>query len=261
MSEKIENAALPVIAISDLHKSYGAVSVFSGISLNVMRGEVVVLIGPSGCGKSTLLRCINLLEEPEQGSIRVGSKSVTYGRRGERKPDSTALARFRSDIGMVFQNFNLFPHKTVLENVAIGPIVVKKMHADQAKQLGLKLLDRVGLKDKASSYPTEISGGQAQRVAIARALSMEPKVILFDEVTSALDPELVGEVLSVMKELAREDVTMIVVTHEIAFANDVADRVIFMDKGQLVEDGPPSQVLNTPSNPRLQAFLSRVHAV
>ena len=219
-----------------------------GIDQNVEEGEVLCIVGPSGSGKSTMLRCINRLEEPTSGEIYIDGELVT-----EENIDS-----MRTRMGMVFQSFNLFPHKSVLENLTIGPVNVKKEDKAKAEEKGLKLLERVGLAEKASEYPRNLSGGQQQRVAIARALAMDPEVILFDEPTSALDPEMVGEVLDVMKDLAREGMTMVVVTHEMGFAKEVASKVLFMDGGYIVEQGTPDEVLNHPKEPRTQDFLSKV---
>ena len=253
-----EPNASAMIHITNLRKNYGAIEAVRGVSLDVARGEAVVVIGPSGCGKSTFLRCINLLEEPSGGTIQVGDRSMTFGQ-DKHLPPGRELARYRGQIGMVFQQFDLFPHMTVLQNVMSGPTIVKKMPRAEARELAGALLDKVGLSDKKQVYPRHLSGGQAQRVAIARALAMTPTVMLFDEVTSALDPELVGEVLAVMRRLVEEGTTMIVVTHEMGFARDVADRVVFMDAGQIVEQGNAKDVLNRPQNARTQAFLSRFH--
>ena len=248
----------PMIEVTDLVKNYGPVPAVRGVSLGVAKGEVVVVIGPSGCGKSTLLRCVHLLEEPTSGVIRVGAQRVSFGSGG--KPlTGSRLAAYRSRIGMVFQHFELFPHMTALQNVIEGPVTVKRTDRRAAAELGRGLLAKVGLAGKEDSYPAQLSGGQAQRVAIARALAMSPEVMLFDEVTSALDPELVGEVLAVMQQLGEDGTTMIVVTHEIAFARDIADHVLFMDAGMIAEHGPADDVLVRPANPRTRAFLSRFH--
>jgi ABC-type polar amino acid transport system ATPase subunit len=246
----------PMIRLSDVRKTYGEVEALRGVSLRVERGRVTVVIGPSGCGKSTLLRCINLLEIPDSGAVEVGQSRFVFGPQ-QRAPRGRTLAQFRSHIGMVFQQFDLFPHLTVLANVMEGPIVVKQVAPARAKELALLLLDKVGMAEKAAAYPRQLSGGQAQRVAIARALAMAPEVMLFDEVTSSLDPELVGEVLNVMRQLVHEGTTMVVVTHEIAFAYDVADTVVFMDDGRIAAAGTASEMLERPSNPRLHGFLSR----
>ena len=238
------------IQIYDLHKSFGPVEVLKGISLTVHRGEVVCVIGPSGSGKSTLLRCVNLLETPTKGRIFILNDEIT-------DPDAD-VDDMRTRMGMVFQQFNLFPHLTVLENCTIGQIAVKKVGKAKAEATALEFLDKVGLKDRAGAYPLQLSGGQQQRVAIARALSMDVEMMLFDEPTSALDPELVGDVLSVMRELADTGMTMMVVTHEMAFAWEVADRVIFMDGGVIVEQGHPDDVIGNPREERTRTFLSRV---
>ena len=239
-----------MISIRNLKKSFGDLHVLKGIDLDVRRGEKVVVLGPSGSGKSTMLRCINALEDADSGTITVDGVEVTSRR--------TNINRLREHLGMVFQRFNLWPHKTVLENVMLGQMVVSGRSKAEARERALKMLERVGLATKADEYPVRLSGGQQQRVGIARALAMDPKAILFDEPTSALDPELVGEVLAVMKSLADEGMTMIVVTHEITFAREVADRVIFMDGGVIVEQGNPEDVLVHPKEERTRAFLKRV---
>jgi polar amino acid transport system ATP-binding protein len=249
----------PMIEIADLWKSFGAVEVLRGISLSVERGSVVAIVGPSGSGKSTLLRCINLLEEPDRGKLRVGEREMSFGLSSRRHTRDRELAAFRAATGMVFQHFNLFPHMTALANVAAGPMIVKGMDRRAAEATGHALLAKVGLADKALAYPAQLSGGQRQRVAIARALAMGPTVMLCDEVTSALDPELVGEVLGVVEKLAEEGMTMVVVTHEMAFAHEVADIVAFISDGAIVEIGPPAAVLDNPQNPRTRAFLARFH--
>ena len=243
----------PMIEIKDLYKNFGDVTVLNGVSLSVSSGEVVVIIGSSGSGKSTMLRCITRLEEISGGSIKVDGHHVH-----DAKSDINYI---RTEAGMVFQNFNLFPHLSVLENVTLGPIKVRKTEKSEAIALGLKLLEKVGLREKAYNYPSQLSGGQKQRVAIARALALNPKVILFDEPTSALDPELVGEVLSVMRQLAEEGMTMVVVTHEMAFARYVADRVIFLEKGCIAEEGNAEEFFNSPKHPRLKEFLGQVQAL
>lgn len=250
-----------MVRIRDLHKQYGDLQVLRGVDLDIAEGEVVCVIGPSGSGKTTMLRCINFLETYQSGSVLVDDELVGFEERKGRKSPAAEkyIARMRAETAMVFQQFNLFPHMTALRNVTFGPIKVRGLQPAEAERKARELLKRVGLGDKTDSYPSELSGGQQQRVAIARALAMEPKVILFDEVTSALDPELVGEVLDVMKDLAKDSrVTMIVVTHEISFACDVADRVVFMDQGVVVEEGPPAVVLENPQSERLRAFLQRV---
>ncbi|WP_320170125.1 amino acid ABC transporter ATP-binding protein [Maridesulfovibrio sp.] len=239
-----------MIHIKDLHKSFGDLEVIKGIDLHVKPGEVVCIIGPSGSGKSTVLRCINKLEVPTSGTIVVDGKDIMAS--------GTDINSVRAEAGMVFQQFNLFPHMTILENVTLGPVKVRKMSKNDADELGLSLLDKVDLKSKARNYPDQLSGGQKQRVAIARSLALQPKVILFDEPTSALDPELVGEVLEVMQQLAREGMTMVVVTHEMGFAKEVADRLIFIDQGIIQEEGDPTAVFANPKNPRLKDFLSKV---
>lgn len=250
-----------IIEALDIHKSFGELQILKGISLQVRRGEVVVLIGASGSGKTTFIRCINLLEDIQGGRIRVNGRAMGYRERSDGslvRDSERNIARQRRDIGMVFQRFNLFPHMTALENIIEAPIQVLGVPRAQALEQARGLLARVGLADKASHYPSMLSGGQQQRVAIARALAMKPQAMLFDEPTSALDPETVGEVLQVMKELAEEGMTMVVVTHEMGFAREVADRVVVLDQGELIEQGPPEQIFSRPSHPRTRAFLSRV---
>ncbi|MGE8408690.1 MAG: amino acid ABC transporter ATP-binding protein [Pseudomonas sp.] len=239
-----------MISINALHKSYGSTRVLEGIDLSVESGQVVCLIGPSGSGKSTLLRCINGLETYEGGEILVGSERVDR--------HAKSIHQIRTQVAMVFQRFNLFPHRTALQNVMEGPVYVKKEHPDAAREHALALLEKVGLSHRMDAYPDELSGGQQQRVAIARALAMRPKAILFDEPTSALDPELVGEVLAVMRKLADEGMTMVVVTHEMGFAREVADKVCFLYGGRIVEEGAPQEVLGAPRQPRTQDFLRRL---
>jgi ABC-type polar amino acid transport system ATPase subunit len=239
-----------VIRVRNLRKSFGRLEVLRGIDLDVARGEVVALIGPSGSGKSTLLRCVNLLEQPTAGSIAVDGQEITA--------PGFDVNRLRQRVGMVFQHFNLFPHMTVLRNVTLAPVLTGRLSAKDAEERALELLGRVGLRDKAHAYPDSLSGGQKQRVAIARALAMNPEVMLFDEPTSALDPEMVKEVLEVMKQLALEGMTMMVVTHEMGFAREVCDRVIFMDEGQVVEQGEPKQIFSHPQHPRTAAFLKAI---
>jgi polar amino acid transport system ATP-binding protein len=249
-----------MLVAEGVRKSYAGVDVLAGVDLEVSRGEVVCILGPSGAGKSTFLRCVNHLEPIDSGRLYVEGELMGYRRRGrklhELKPKEAAKQRSR--IGMVFQSFNLFRHMTALENVALAPVQVKGMNKRVSAERGLRLLERVGLRSSANAYPNELSGGQQQRVAIARALAMEPMLMLFDEPTSALDPELVGEVLEVMQDLAREGMTMLVVTHEIGFAREVADRVAFMDSGAIAECGPAAQLLTKPSSERGQNFLRRV---
>lgn len=239
-----------MIKINKLYKSFGEHDVLKGIDLNIQQGEVVAIIGPSGSGKSTLLRCMNLLEQPTKGQVIFEGKDLTE--------KSTKVDQLRQDMGMVFQNFNLFPHKKVIDNIILAPSLLKKGHKQTLNDQALTLLDRVGLKDRANAYPNQLSGGQKQRVAIARALAMNPKVMLFDEPTSALDPEVVGEVLTVMKDLAKEGMTMVVVTHEMEFAKNVSDRVIFMADGNVVEEGKPKAIFEHPHHQRTQSFLKRV---
>jgi len=239
-----------MIEIRQLRKSFGNLEVLKSIDLTVAQGEVTVIMGPSGSGKSTLLRCINRLEEITSGTVIVDGHDLT--------DKATDINFVRTEAGMVFQQFNLFPHMTTLGNVTLGPLKVRKMSRKEAEKLGWELLAKVGLKDKADTYPEHLSGGQKQRVAIARALALKPKVILFDEPTSALDPELVGEVLDVMKQLGREGMTMVVVTHEMGFAREVADRVIFMDEGVIMEEGPPEEIFTNPRHERTKSFLGKV---
>lgn len=246
---------VPIVRISNLDKYFGRLHVLKNISLDIMQREVVCLIGRSGSGKSTLLRCINFLEEPSHGSIEVDGVKVDGGEKGARHRQLIHDVRLKT--GMVFQEFNLFPHMSVLENVIEGPVIVKGMDKKKAIELGEENLDRVGLLFKKDEYPMRLSGGQKQRVAIARALTMEPRVMLFDEPTSALDPELIGEVLNVMKKVATEGMTMIVVTHEMGFAREVADRVLVMGDGELIEDAKPADLFNTPKDPRTKALIDR----
>ena len=239
-----------MIQINNLYKSFNDTQVLNGITQNIKKGEVVVIIGPSGSGKSTFLRCLNLLEVPTDGEIIFEGTSIT--------DNKTDINKIREKMGMVFQQFNLFPHKTILENLIISPVVVKKIKEEDAKKKAYDLLKKVGLLDKANAYPASLSGGQKQRIAIARALCMEPDVMLFDEPTSALDPEMVGEVLAVMKDLAKEGMTMVVVTHEMGFAREVGDRILFMDCGKILEEGSPQEIFNKPKHIRTIDFLSKV---
>ena len=238
-----------MIELKDVRKSFGKNEVLKGINLRIEKGEVVVIIGPSGSGKSTVLRTMNYLEEPTSGHVIVDNMDLS---------DKNKLNEVRTEVGMVFQNFNLFPHMTVLDNLTLAQINVRKTSKKDAEDIALKLLERVGLADKANMYPDSLSGGQKQRVAIARALAMKPKVMLFDEPTSALDPEMVREVLDVMKSLADEGMTMVIVTHEMGFAKEVADRVLFVDGGQILEDGTPAQVFDGPTSDRTKLFLSKI---
>lgn len=238
-----------MIELKDVRKSFGKNEVLKGINLQIDKGEVVVIIGPSGSGKSTVLRTMNYLEESTSGHVIVDGMDLS---------DKNKLNAVRTEVGMVFQNFNLFPHMTVLDNLILAPVNVRKTDKKEAQDIAMKLLERVGLADKAQMYPDSLSGGQKQRVAIARALAMKPKVMLFDEPTSALDPEMVREVLDVMKSLADEGMTMVIVTHEMGFAKEVADRVLFVDGGQILEDGTPAQVFDTPSSDRTKLFLSKI---
>jgi polar amino acid transport system ATP-binding protein len=252
--------AVPAVEIIGARKAFGDNEVLRGIDLQIQRGTVTVVVGPSGSGKSTLLRTINHLEKPDSGVVLVDGVPIGLRRHGDRFKElpESQLLRQRTKIGFVFQNFNLFPHLTALENVIEAPLALRRSSADEARAAGRALLERVGLADKADAYPRQLSGGQQQRVAIARALALEPSLILFDEPTSALDPELVGEVLAVIKDLAATGTTLIVVTHEIGFAREVADRVLFVDQGVVVEDGAPAAVIDNPSNPRTREFLARV---
>lgn len=239
-----------MIYVKDLHKSFGKNEVLKGIDEHIAKGEVVVVIGPSGSGKSTFLRCLNLLETPASGKIEFEGRDITS--------KETNIDKMREKMGMVFQQFNLFPHKTVCENICMAPVKVKGVPKEQAKETAVNLLKKVGLLDKIDAYPSSLSGGQKQRIAIARALAMQPDVMLFDEPTSALDPEMVGEVLNVMKDLAKEGMTMVVVTHEMGFAKEVGDRILFMDQGKILEEGTPEEVFQNPQNPRTKDFLSKV---
>ena len=240
-----------MIIIKDLYKSYGANQILKGIDLHIKKSEVVVVIGPSGSGKSTLLRCVNYLEVPTSGTITINNETITR---------KTNINHIRAEVGMVFQHFNLFPHMTVLDNITVAPINVRKKSdtSENIEKQALELLDRVGLADKAKAYPDQLSGGQQQRVAIARALAMEPQVMLFDEPTSALDPEMVNEVLDVMRDLAQEGMTMMCVTHEMGFARQVADRVLFVDQGKILEDTTPSQLFEAPKHERTKEFLAKI---
>lgn len=258
--DRTSRSPLPLVRIEDLHKYYGPLEVLKGINIDVEAGEKISIIGPSGSGKTTLLRCINFIETPTSGRISIDGEPI-----GETLVDGRrvalsdrALARQRARIGMVFQRFNLFPHLTVLQNIQIGPVKVGKRPAAEVRDLALELLDKVGLAEKRDEYPEMLSGGQQQRVAIARALAMRPRLMLFDEATSALDPELVGDVLNVMAQLARDGMTMIIVTHEMQFAEEISDRVVFMDGGRVVEQGPPRHIFHSPDHPRTQSFLRAV---
>lgn len=252
--------ATPMVDIRGIHKSFGALHVLRGVDLEVPEGTVTVILGPSGSGKSTLLRSINHLEKVDAGAVRVDGRLIGYRQRGNKLYElkEREILHQRSQIGFVFQNFNLFGHLTVLQNVVEAPVSAQGRKRRDVEPLALELLERVGVADKAHDYPRRLSGGQQQRVAIARALALQPKLILFDEPTSALDPELVGEVLEVIVELARAGTTMVVVTHEVGFAREVADTVVFMDEGRIVESGSPAQVLDSPSNERTRSFISRV---
>ncbi len=239
-----------MIKVEHLYKNFGQLEVLKDISTTIKKGEVIAVIGPSGSGKSTFLRCLNLLEEPTAGAIYIEGKNLM--------DDKTDINLIRRDVGMVFQHFNLFPHKTVLENLTLAPMKVKNAKKDEIEKKAFMLLEKVGLKEKAEAYPNQLSGGQKQRIAIARALAMDPKVILFDEPTSALDPEMIKEVLDVMKDLADEGMTMIIVTHEMGFAKNVADRVFFMDRGTILEDTTPEKLFSNPEHERTQEFLNKV---
>ena len=238
-----------MIVIKDLHKNYGSNQILRGIDLRVKKSEVVVVIGPSGSGKSTLLRCVNYLEVPSSGTISINGETITR---------ATNINKIRAEVGMVFQHFNLFPHMTVLDNITVAPISVRKKSREEAEKKAMELLVRVGLGDKAKSYPSQLSGGQQQRVAIARALAMEPQVMLFDEPTSALDTEMVNEVLDVMKDLAQSGMTMMCVTHEMGFARQVADRVLFVDQGKILEDTNPEELFSNPKHERTKEFLAKI---
>ena len=257
MTNTAENKKEPIIRVDNLDKSFGQLHVLKGITEEIHSGEVVVIIGPSGSGKSTFLRCLNLLEEPDSGTIIFDGYNLTDKSIPRRKREKN-IDFYRSEMGMVFQHFNLFPHKTVLDNIIMAPMLVKKQSREAATQKALALLERVGLADKAHNYPPQLSGGQKQRIAIVRSLAMEPKVMLFDEPTSALDPEMVGEVLSVIKDLAKEGMTMAVVTHEMRFAQEAGTRIFFMDHGIILEQGSPEAIFTNPQNPRLKDFLGKV---
>ena len=254
------NAQRPMVSAQNVHKRFGHVEVLKGISMEVAKGEVMCLIGPSGSGKSTFLRYINHLEQVHAGRIEVDGELIGYHERGGRLHEMHEhdVCRQRTQIGMVFQRFNLFPHLTALDNILEAPLRVRGLQAETATAAAQQLLAKIGLAHKADAFPRQLSGGQQQRIAIARALAMQPKLMLFDEATSALDPELIGEVLRVMRQLAEEGRTMVIVTHEIQFAGEISDRIVFMDQGKIVEDGPPGQVLYAPQQPRTQAFLSRI---
>ncbi len=239
-----------MINVKNLHKKFGSLHVLQGIDVTIEKGEVVVVIGPSGSGKSTFLRCLNLLEQPTDGEIIFEGVNIT-----DKKND---VNKQRQKMGMVFQNFNLFPHLSILNNITLGPIKLKNQTPEQAKENAMSLLKRIGLEEKANNYPAQLSGGQKQRIAIVRALAMSPDVMLFDEPTSALDPEMVGEVLEVMRELAAEGMTMVVVTHEMGFAKEVGTRVLFMDEGKIKEDAPPSEIFTNPKDDRTKEFLSKI---
>ncbi len=240
----------PIIEFRDVHKFFGKQQVLKGVNAAINQGEIVIIVGPSGSGKSTMLRCINYLEKIDQGNLLVDGKDL-----GLFPPNGD---RVRNGIGMVFQSFNLFPHLNVIENLMLAPIKVRKTSKDEARRLGLELLERVGIRDKAQAHPAQLSGGQQQRVAIARALAMNPKIMLFDEPTSALDPEMIREVLDVMRDLAKSSITMVTVTHEMGFAREVSDRVMFIDGGRIIEEGPPDQFFEAPREERTRQFLSKI---
>ena len=246
-----------MITIQGMHKHFHGLEVLKGIDLTIEKGTTAVIIGPSGSGKTTLLRCLNLLELPEQGKITLDNQSIEFSKKEKLK--HTTITSFRQQTGMVFQGYNLFPHLTALENVMEGQVIVLRRSKEEARQKALTLLDKVGLKDKANMYPHQLSGGQQQRVGIARAMAMDPKILLFDEPTSALDPELVGEVLRVMKDLAMDGMTMVVVTHEMGFAREVADQIIFMDQGMIIEQGTPEEFFTNTTNTRTLQFLNKVN--
>ncbi|MFE7858014.1 amino acid ABC transporter ATP-binding protein [Streptomyces sp. NPDC057403] len=259
-AEALADVEAATVEVHDVHKWYGSHRVLDGVDLTVRPGEVTVILGPSGSGKSTLLRVINHLEKPEIGHVSINGEPIGVKRQGDRLKELSerAILTQRGRIGFVFQNFNLFPHLTVLDNVAAAPVATGRLGRPEARELARELLGRVGLADKTGAYPRQLSGGQQQRVAIARALALRPGVILFDEPTSALDPELVGEVLAVIRDLASSGTTLVIVTHEIGFAREIADRVVFIDGGKIVEQGPPSEVLDTPRHERTRDFLSKV---
>lgn len=241
-----------MLSMNNISKKFGDLEVLKDISINVDQGKVIVVIGPSGSGKTTLLRCLNVLEQPEAGLVTIDDQTIDFSQKVT-KPE---IRELRKQTGMVFQNYNLFPHLTVIENIMEGPVTVQKVEKSQAREVAMRLLEKVGLGDKADVYPFQLSGGQQQRVGIARAMAIDPKVMLFDEPTSALDPELIGEVLQVMKDLAQEGMTMVVVTHEMSFAKDVADEVVFMDDGYIVERGTPTEVFEQPKQERTKRFLN-----
>ena len=260
MTTRMHDDSTPIVRVVDLHKRFGSVEVLRGINLDILRGEVVAVIGVSGSGKSTLLRCLNFLEEPTSGQIFIDGTLLGYQDRGGRlvRQSEREIDRTRANIGIVFQAYNLWPHMSVLDNIIEAPVRVRKLSKPQAMELAQALLAKVGLRDKANEYPARLSGGQQQRVAIARALAMEPKLMLFDEVTSALDPELVGEVLETMRVLAEDGMTMVIVTHEMSFAEEIAHRVCFVHEGMIHEEGPPRQIFSAPEQPRTREFLSPI---